>query len=370
VELIDCTFENKSASNGGGGVNFYTFGNNTSYAIIGCNFRNNEANNGGGLQFFTNENANYASLFVDNCVFDGNKSTSCAGAIYLVPNANNFNTVIGRTKIINNESLFGGAIHSTFNSSDPLAEVATIQIENSLIANNSSDDDAISAHKTSYFSFMNCTIANNQSNGIQLSDEGRLSLQNTILYNPGFTEYQALSNNVSFISLRGNLFGDNSIVNDTICDDVDTDPMFVSDTIFRLQEFSPAIDFGVDWDNLSEYDLEGNGRKYNCVDKGAYESEYVVKDHCSSCTVGNKEIYVNESLSIIPNPALDYLNIELPESITKTVVVSIIDLQGKTLKKQMHNSGQSIDVAQLPAGMYLLKIVVDSRIYTGRFIKQ
>jgi len=80
-------------------------------------------------------------------------------------------------------------------------------------------------------------------------------------------------------------------------------------------------------------------------------------------------LFRNETIQVFPNPVNDFLNIQLPETITKPTEVSIIDLQGKTLKKQKVNSSQSIEVAQLPAGMYLIKVVVDSRIYSGRFIK-
>ncbi len=371
--LVDsCFFEGNEALCSGG-LEFASseIGTETvNFTLTNSVFKKNKTTEGGALGLYCDWNAP-TNIVIENCVLDSNEVDKTGSAIQFWPDGNQLNVTIKKTTITNNVSLLGGAIDSHLYDTliTDYAGSTNIHFENCLIANNSSSSATINSSTTYNMSFLNCTIAHNQSNGIELSDTSGLTLQNTILYNPGFTEYQANSNEVRFNSLGGNLFGDNSIENDTICDLVEADPLFVSTNNFHLKANSPAIDFGVDWDSLPEYDLDGNARVFNCVDKGAFESDYSVKDDCSSCTVGNKEIYTNEFLTIAPNPVLDYLNVKLPEHIMKQVTISLIDIQGKLVSQQNITGSQTIEVSKLPKGMYLLKVLDDKMIYTGRFIK-
>ena len=78
---------------------------------------------------------------------------------------------------------------------------------------------------------------------------------------------------------------------------------------------------------------------------------------------------MKELIKLSPNPASDFLHFELPENISETTELSIIDLQGRNVSSQDMTSTQSIDINSLPVGMYLLRIVAGDQVFTGRFIK-
>jgi len=79
------------------------------------------------------------------------------------------------------------------------------------------------------------------------------------------------------------------------------------------------------------------------------------------------ESITNDELRIYPNPVKDYLrftNYEL-----RFNKVEILDLSGKTLMSQSSNLSP-INVTNLPAGIYFVKITTDNGIITRKFIKE
>lgn len=76
------------------------------------------------------------------------------------------------------------------------------------------------------------------------------------------------------------------------------------------------------------------------------------------------------SLSVSPNPATDFLTIQLPSATSHAVEVDLFDLQGRLMGRQSISVGQSIDLEGLPSGMYWVKTAVDNGIYVGKFVKR
>ena len=80
--------------------------------------------------------------------------------------------------------------------------------------------------------------------------------------------------------------------------------------------------------------------------------------------------------TIYPSPIKDKLNIQLFLENSSVVQFQFIDLQGKLLKDinlGMKNTGENafeIDVSNLPAGMYIYKIIADGKEEIGKMIKQ
>jgi hypothetical protein len=77
--------------------------------------------------------------------------------------------------------------------------------------------------------------------------------------------------------------------------------------------------------------------------------------------------------SVYPNPAYDVINIEV--STEQNVPVSMINLNGQTLKEAVIRTEfgiakGTIDVADLPAGIYLVKSWVDGKLYTEKIVKK
>ncbi len=68
-----------------------------------------------------------------------------------------------------------------------------------------------------------------------------------------------------------------------------------------------------------------------------------------------------------PNPASDFMNIQLSESNAGLLDVQIFDVQGRLL---LLANGPQLDVQALAPGMYFLKVVVGEQVFAGKFVKQ
>ena len=364
--MDNCVFENNSSVYSGALEigNGHNGGASVNYTLTNSTFLSNEAMEGGAIGLWS-DTLSTINISVEKCLIDNNKGTVDGGGITFYPLSNNYHAVVKNSYIINNDSPEGGAIYSyIFTPGTSVPANASILLENCLIAGNTGGNAAISVDSMPNLQFLNCTIANNNGDGIQLSDQSHLTLQNTILANPGHTEYTASANS-TVTSLGGNLIGDNSLMDYALSYDLqNTDPLF--GTGYHLSNSSPAIDKGVDLGNLSEFDLDGNARVNGCVDIGAYESDVVVS---MECVTGSREVLAG-SLMLAPNPAADFLNIQLPDAITGPNEIGIFDAQGRLMERQSFTEGQAIQVGHLPGGFYSLKLMAGQRVYVGKFVKQ
>ena len=90
-------------------------------------------------------------------------------------------------------------------------------------------------------------------------------------------------------------------------------------------------------------------------------------------TVGekeNSEIQTSELL-VSPNPCYNQFNIKLPENKDKTNSIEILNLNGqivKSIEKTHHDL--SINIEELPAGLYIVKIKTNSKIYSQKILKK
>lgn len=71
-----------------------------------------------------------------------------------------------------------------------------------------------------------------------------------------------------------------------------------------------------------------------------------------------------KTLSVYPNPAMDYISID---NLEETLEVLIVDTQGKPVMTTKANKSTMIDVHDLKAGMYIMKLANDAVL---RFIKK
>jgi hypothetical protein len=90
---------------------------------------------------------------------------------------------------------------------------------------------------------------------------------------------------------------------------------------------------------------------------------------------GISENEAENSFSIYPNPVADYMNIEYKTVRNSTVGIMVINQQGsilKNIKPVARSSGkwsESLDISSYKPGVYLLRITIDGKMYTKRFIK-
>ena len=72
-------------------------------------------------------------------------------------------------------------------------------------------------------------------------------------------------------------------------------------------------------------------------------------------------------VNIYPNPAKDYIYIDLPEE--KIKGICLYNISGVLLKEQKGNM-TGADISSLPQGMYLLTIETDENVITKKFVKE
>lgn len=378
AHLTRSTFKNNSVlpnlpgwdqAGGGLGIIVDTSVNNTSVKIDSCLIKGNTSSQGdAGL--FVYSDGNFSNVLIENCLIEGNASTAYGAGVGWYPRGTDFQATVRNTRIVNNQSVDnGGAVN--FRQLEPVGVFpnnAFALFENCLIAGNTSAGAAVSADSTPNLLFLNSTIANNTGGGIQLSDHSGLTLQNTILYNPGFAEYTVLTNDVTVTSLGGNLIGDSSLFNHALSYDLqNADPLFAGPDDYRLSDNSPAIDKGVDRGNLPTLDLAGNDRVNGCVDIGAYESAVTVS---TACVTGSDEAPAVGPLRISPNPVADFLSLQLPENGALLSGVQVFDGQGRlVMQHAFATAGEALRVTDLMPGLYVLKATAGGLAYAGRFVK-
>ena len=73
-------------------------------------------------------------------------------------------------------------------------------------------------------------------------------------------------------------------------------------------------------------------------------------------------------LSIYPNPAESYVNVELSSDV-QDFDVSIIDLMGKEVYSSTKMNTTRIDISSLEVGNYVVIVVADGKKQLGKFIK-
>ncbi len=89
--------------------------------------------------------------------------------------------------------------------------------------------------------------------------------------------------------------------------------------------------------------------------------------------------YVNTlqrfATKIYPNPCTDYITFEFEAKQSDNVVISIYDLQGHAVLKQVKSAYKGENVIMLPvnelqAGIYIWQIIIDGKFANGKFIKE
>ncbi|MBS1534533.1 MAG: T9SS type A sorting domain-containing protein [Bacteroidetes bacterium] len=90
----------------------------------------------------------------------------------------------------------------------------------------------------------------------------------------------------------------------------------------------------------------------------------------SSCALANPT-FTEGSLTIFPNPAQDEINIHFKENQSQ-MIAQMIDMQGRIVLHESFQNNQhfTLDIKNLPAGMYLLKIQTDKQTFTQKIIHQ
>ena len=107
-----------------------------------------------------------------------------------------------------------------------------------------------------------------------------------------------------------------------------------------------------------------NGPKWTTVDiGGAATAQQSLKENFNGNIVSKR---LNE-IRFYPNPASGTIQVDLPVSEVGLQLV-IQDLQGKTVLSRRLNESQTVDISNISAGMYLLRISQGSEWYTQKLL--
>lgn len=359
-----CLFESNTSVLDGAGLTT----NNAQGTISGCVFLGNQSatstssNNGGA--YFNTGTKTKAIASVENTTFSENVAankgggafTASGGAITTFTNCTFY-------KNSNNNSIGTGALY---------VRNSTLNLINCTVAGNSSTGDAAGIRiegASPVLGLVNTIVAYNyvgttvsdinaasgklvgSSNVIGVMTGGASELQNTIAfdYNGGsalFAEYEADGNKIPLLKDNGGIQCRGEVINTIALIETGGDAISVA-TEAGIPELSGY--------SIPAKDQRGYGRnvQYPCV--GAYEL---------GGTNALQSVKQDVSISVYPNPAKDFVKIDADAEIVSVRVVSIM---GQVVGVKYPVQG-SIDLQNIPAGVYLLRIETSKGIVTERLV--
>ena len=150
-----------------------------------------------------------------------------------------------------------------------------------------------------------------------------------------------------------------------------TDPLFeFSDANdFRLKKCSPAVNYG---DNQFApqvpfpTDLNGLPRiRFGNIDLGAFETQ----DSCAMVAVS--DLNQEGTLSLTPNPSTGSLNIDFSTISLESAKVYITRMDGTVVYSGavQSNALLQLDLGWLTAGVYVVQICSERRVWSGKWVK-
>ena len=85
---------------------------------------------------------------------------------------------------------------------------------------------------------------------------------------------------------------------------------------------------------------------------------------------GVNEMLKETALSVFPNPSYGYLNIELASYNGATVDMMMYDLRGKeVMTRQLKSAQTTLDLVDLGAGVYVIRLEAEGETITRKFVK-
>lgn len=86
-------------------------------------------------------------------------------------------------------------------------------------------------------------------------------------------------------------------------------------------------------------------------------------------SLGNNDLISNETISVYPNPTKGGVIIDLVDDLLGSTI-SITNLQGQILRQfKINTTNKTIDLTDLPKGIYLLTLQKEDKLYTQKIIK-
>jgi len=118
-----------------------------------------------------------------------------------------------------------------------------------------------------------------------------------------------------------------------------------------------------------DYEVKMIAMNYTC------ENDTVQKLVSIKITGIEEEEFVNEAITLYPNPASNVLNVNLSLSLQEDVKIAIYNIQGQKMIEKIFDQRSSyqnikLDISKLKAGIYFLKLNTESQVLNQQFVKQ
>ncbi len=103
---------------------------------------------------------------------------------------------------------------------------------------------------------------------------------------------------------------------------------------------------------------------------GATQLDSVCWSSCAACIVNVEEIANANRVTIYPNPAQDFLQIEFAKAINKQANITIMDASGRIVVSQKATIAKryTVDTANMTEGMYFIHLTTDDINYNQSFM--
>ena len=362
AEIDNCTFMSNRAGHYGGAVVQKNNVTDGVLKITNSTFNNNTANGGGALLTWMGD------VTVENCSFEGNSSTGTSGGAWYASLKTSVTYHISGCYFGENVSAaHGGAILSTSDA----ATITNCTFYKNEITGASNGGGALAFQGNA--NIYNCTLVGNKSvhetygTGIHLSSGAVVNVYNTIVVGseggPDIYTHNnctlAGSHNIYGTELEGEPVTVDGFVENTVYTDqtlfADAEPVpALNEGTTKTIAISPegiAAGAGIVVEGVPTVDQRGKARSETAPSIGAYEVEKAT----------SIERIAVEKL-FWPNPAQDYIN--LADGVSK---VAVYDLRG-ALMQVAEAPVQTLSVDGLDAGIYLLQVTVNGKVYNHRLV--
>ena len=140
-------------------------------------------------------------------------------------------------------------------------------------------------------------------------------------------------------------------------------------TSYGSEELMNDLNHGLLLDDYSLYNSQVFC--YGAYDCGAVYTANLRPDisfhvTCNSCSNVNVEDMEKENITVYPNPASNYLNVTLAGD--EAATVQLFNLVGQQVYSETAVNSASINVSSLKAGVYMLKVSQNGKVYTSKVV--
>lgn len=111
--------------------------------------------------------------------------------------------------------------------------------------------------------------------------------------------------------------------------------------------------------------IDQNGFFWMSTEEGLF-----IYDSAIISAINNPEVLQQDFFTVFPNPATDFISLKADNFTDTNFEMNVYDNAGRLLKTAKMNIGEQLNVSDLSAGIYYLKVNAESGSQIGKFVKQ